>query len=326
MPAANLLPRILWLHRQLKNGKKVTTREIADSHGGSVRSAQRTIEYLRDQLHAPLLWDPRRVTFYYTDPAYELPSLSLTDGETIALLLVYEGMLEQLPLPLARDLSAAVAKLQDFLPTTTSVNLPELLARFSFALEPRGEPLTAHLDTVRQALEQRRTLHMTYYTASRDETTERDLDAYHLTYRRGDWYVVGFCHLRQHVQTFAISRMTSLALTSRNFEIPSDFDVSRYFEYAFGVDIAGEPALVVLEFDLPEARYIGERSWHPSQQLERLEDGRLRVRLYVKVTYELRQWILSYGSRVRVLEPPALAAEIGTELQRAGARYAAAPS
>jgi len=322
VPSANTLPRIMWVHRQLKNEKHVTTKDISERFGGSVRTAQRTIEYMRDQLHAPVEYDRHRCTFYYLDNTYELPSLNLTDGETIALLLVYESMLQKLPLPLARELAGAVSRLQDFLPTTTSVNLADLLARFSIELDPQGDVRTAHLDEVRRALSERRTLRMTYYTASRDELLERDLDPYHVTYRRGDWYVVGHCHLRKHVQTFAVSRMRALTLTERRFEIAPDFDVSQYFEHAFGVDIAGEPTDVVLEFVLPEARYVGERTWHPSQRLEKLDDGRLRLRLTVSVTYELRQWILSYGSRVRVLSPASLAEQVGAELRRAAEGYA----
>lgn len=313
----------MWLHRQLKNQKKVTTQEIADRWGGSLRTAQRSIEYMRDQLLAPIAYDTRRRTFYYTDMSYELPSISLSDGETIALVLVYEGILEKLPLPLARDLSTAVAKLQDFLPNTTSVNLSDMMARLSFDMEPHGKEHPIYLDALRQALDSRRTVRMTYYTASRDELLERDLDPYHLVYRRGDWYVVGRCHLRNHVQTFSISRVRALTHTDRAYAIPADFKADQYFEYAFGVDIGGEPTNVVLEFVLPEARYVGERVWHPSQQLETLDDGRLRVRLHVKVTYELRQWILSYGSRVRVIEPASLRSEIAAELSRAATRYGA---
>lgn len=313
----------MWLHRQLKNQKKVTTQEIADRWGGSVRTAQRAVEYMRDQLLAPVAYDTRRRTFYYTDMSYELPSISLSDGETIALLLVYEGILEKLPLPLARDLSTAVSKLQEFLPNTTSVNLPDMMARLSFDMEPHGKVAPIYLDQLRQALEARRTVRMTYYTASRDELLERELAPYHLVYRRGDWYAVGRCHLRNQVQTFAISRIRALTLTDHKYQIPADFKAEQYFEYAFGVDIAGQPTDVTLEFELPEARYVGERVWHPSQQLERLEDGRLRVRMHVKVTYELRQWILSYGSRVRVITPQSLQDEIAAELGRAAERYRA---
>lgn len=313
----------MWLHRQLKNQATVTTQAIADKFGGSVRTAQRSIEYMRDQLLAPVAYDTRRRTFYYTDMSYELPSISLSDGETIALLLVYQGLLEHLPLPLARDLSTAVAKLQDFLPNTTSVNLSDMMARLSFDMEPHGKEHPIYLEPLTQALESRRTVRMTYYTASRDELLERDLDPYHLVFRRSDWYVVGRCHLRNHVQTFAISRVRALALTERPYDIPGDFKAEQYFEYAFGVDIGGEPTNVVLEFVLPEARYVGERVWHPSQRLEKLDDGRLRVRLHVKVTYELRQWILSYGSRVRVVEPAMLRDEIAAELVRAANSYGA---
>lgn len=320
MASANTLPRLLFVHTAIKSGKTITAQDISSRFGGSHRSALRTIEYMKDQLRAPVRWEPRRKTYIYTDPSYELPTIPLTHGEAIALLLVYQGILEQLPLPLAQDLSSAVAKLQDFLPQTMSVNLADLFARLSFAIDPARRIEVQFLDDVRGALEQKRTLHMTYYTASRDQVLERDLDPYHLTYRRGDWYVVGYCHLRKNVQTFALSRIRKMRLVDETFEIPPTFDVAHYFEYAFGVDNAGPPTRVVVEFEVPEARYIGERTWHPSQKLKVLKDGTLRLELEVSLNYELRQWLLSYGSRVRIVEPPELVREMAAEYERAAAR------
>jgi predicted DNA-binding transcriptional regulator YafY len=323
MASANTLPRILYVHAAIKNGEVVNTQTIKERFGGSRRTAYRTIAYLRDQLHAPVEFDPRRNSYYYVDPAYELPTIPLSHGEAISILLVYQSMLERLPLPLARELAAAVVKLEEFLPRTLSVNFSDLAPRVSAISDPLRSVSVEHLDRVREALEGRRTLRLRYYTASRDELLERDVDPYHLTYRRGDWYVVGWCHLRRRVQTFAVSRIRGISPLRGRFEIPASFDVREYFEYAFGIDNAGAPCRVVVEFDLPEARYIGERSWHPSQKLRPLADGRLQIELLLALNYELRQWILSYGSRVTVVEPAELVAQIGGELGRAAARYAA---
>ena len=50
--------------------------------------------------------------------------------------------------------------------------------------------------------------------------------------------------------------------------------------------------------------------------------GRLRLRLSVAVTVELRTWILGHGAHVEVLSPQSLVDQIRDELELAAKRYA----
>ena len=59
---------------------------------------------------------------------------------------------------------------------------------------------------------------------------------------------------------------------------------------------------VVLRFEPEAGRWVAEEHWHPSQQVEELPDGRVRVTFYVDITPEMVIWLLYYGSRVQVVE------------------------
>ncbi|MBI3630200.1 MAG: WYL domain-containing protein [Candidatus Rokubacteria bacterium] len=50
---------------------------------------------------------------------------------------------------------------------------------------------------IQQALLERRSLQVRYYSMSRDAETDRRVDPYHLTYFNGGLYLIGYCHLRQ---------------------------------------------------------------------------------------------------------------------------------
>ena len=186
-------------------------------------------------------------------------------------------------------------------------------------------------ETVLEALTDATTKHVTvtmsYYAASTDEHTVRELDVYQLTHRQNDWYAVGYCHLRQALRTFAVSRIRDVIKTSKHYTIPADFDGEAYFKTAFGVEITDTPAEEVhLHFDKGSSRWVKERHWHATQRLVPQEDGSLYLYLAAGNTYELRQWILSFGARVEVIAPHSLRLAIIDEIRAAARRYEDAPA
>ncbi len=57
-----------------------------------------------------------------------------------------------------------------------------------------------------------------------------------------------------------------------------------------------------------------EREWHPSQKITLHPDGSLTFEITANHLFEIRQWIMSWGHGVEVLEPMQLRKEIRQEL------------
>ena len=55
------------------------------------------------------------------------------------------------------------------------------------------------------------------YVSSNGELTERKIDPLKLIYKRHDWYLYGFCHLREDFRLFKITRMAQLRALSQAF-------------------------------------------------------------------------------------------------------------
>ena len=51
---------------------------------------------------------------------------------------------------------------------------------------------------------------------------------------------------------------------------------------------------------------MSERQWHGSQKIKALASGGVEMRLELGSLEEVERWILSWGKRARVLEPPEL--------------------
>jgi predicted DNA-binding transcriptional regulator YafY len=167
-----------------------------------------------------------------------------------------------------------------------------------------------------------RRLELVYWTASRDATSRRLVDPYHLVSLEGDWYLVAYCHLREAVRMFAPGRIRSLRETGERFERPADFRVGEYLDQGFrALRGEGPPRRVRVRFSPEAARYVRERRWHPSQRLEERKDGRLVVTLTVGHLLEVKRWVLSYGSACEVLEPAELREEVRAEMRHALVLY-----
>ena len=67
---------------------------------------------------------------------------------------------------------------------------------------------------------------------------------------------------------------------------------------------------------LQRLRWIRERQWHPSQQIEELPSGGLILRLRVGGVDEVKRWIMGYGYHAEVLQPESLRAQFKDEAEK----------
>jgi len=205
--------------------------------------------------------------------------------------------------------------------------LQDFVARLreSFRVLPgphkRYEAVRDVVRVLNEAVLEHVTLRMHYTTASTGAVSERELDPYRLWYRSGGLYAVGHDHKSGELRTFAVDRIRDPVPTGTHFEVSSDFDFEAYTASAFGV--ATDPAARVrLRFEPHWTLHVKEHIWHPSQQITEQDDGRVELAMEVGVGHELRNWILSFGAGVLVLEPTSLRAEVQAELLAAAGRYA----
>lgn len=123
---------------------------------------------------------------------------------------------------------------------------------------------------------------------------------------------------------FAIERFIEAEyLKAHGFQIPEDSRIREVLEGAFGPHLpdAEGPHDVVVEFSAEKAHLVSSRSWHPSQQITKQRDGRVRLSFRAPSLAPLVSWILEWGPHARALEPSALAEQVKRELDDARALY-----
>jgi predicted DNA-binding transcriptional regulator YafY len=93
------------------------------------------------------------------------------------------------------------------------------------------------------------------------------------------------------------------------------FDFDEYQKTAFQT-IGGEPQLIRIRFSPEQAPYVAERIWHESQKLEPKPDGSVILSLEVASLWEVKRWLLGWGSAAEVIEPETLEAQIRSDCQQ----------
>jgi predicted DNA-binding transcriptional regulator YafY len=315
--------RLSRLCAEIQRGRYPTKADLAHVVERSARTVQNDLRALVNDFGAPLEFDLVKNGWYFTDPAWRLPSISLTEGELISFFAA-ERILRRLgaasEVQLART---AVRRLAALLPQEVVVDLGALEDAMSFAPEPVLDVSPAVLRQLATAAMRRRTLHIHYYSQYRAEYSERDVDVLLVHNALGEWYAICYDHYRQAIRDFHAGRITRLSMTRRTFTPPPDWDAQAYLQRGFGMFRGGQGVVVEVEFDAAQARYARERTFHPTQQRHNLPEGRLRL-IFETTEAALEQvarWLMQYGAQARALRPPALRDLLREQLRRAAALY-----
>lgn len=158
---------------------------------------------------------------------------------------------------------------------------------------------------IRTGLTEHRRLHLTYTSASRDETTERDVDPLRVLSVDGRWYLEAWCHRARGLRTFRLDRVEAVQVLDVPADPPEDLPSREVLPGLYRG--APEDLLVTLELD-PRAAWVAESV--PSEQVEALDDGAVRMVLRVADPAWLHRLVWREAGAVRVVDPPAAVAAV----------------
>ena len=315
------LERIFEIDRQLSAGEYPNADRLARSLEVSRRVIFKDREFMVNRLGAPIEYDREKGGWYYADQAWILPNIMVSEGELLAFFLSVEVAQRYIGTTLEESLRSAVAKFSKNIKGPVSIDLETLRRYYTFATPALATANEQVFLDLHHAIGEKRRVWMRYYTASRDEHTERTVSPYHLYNIQGDWYLIAYDDKRQEFRNFAIGRMEDWRGLEDTFERDTSFSVKSYMGSAFQTERGGEVMEVAVRFDTQQARYMRERRWHESQQIEELEGGGLILRFSTGGLGEVKRWVMQYGGHAEVLEPEELREAVEEEVREMGRVY-----
>lgn len=180
-----------------------------------------------------------------------------------------------------------------------------------------GRDLSQRLSKIETAISRRKTVEFTYYTMERGETEKRKVDPYHLVFRGGQFYLIGYSHEREAVRVFRLSRIQGkvgyASKAEHDFSPPEDFDRRDYGSRADWQ--LGESQGTAKIFIRERIAWLIERDYGSYGTLRdaKKSDGAPGKGRVFETEYashrELIAWVLRWRANARVLAPDDLRAE-----------------
>jgi len=286
---------------------------------------KRDLEYLRDRMNMPVVWD-RELGGYRLDEdavsahRFQLPGLWFS-AEEIHALLTMEQLLERLQPgllgPQVRPLRHRIRNILD-----SGDFDPGDVSRRIRIMQIGVRPVEAEIfQAISSALLSRRRLGIAHYRRSRNEELDREISPQRLIYYRDNWYLDAWCHLRKALRTFSVDAIrAATVLTKRCREIKEE-TLDEHLGAGFGIFSGRRTQQAILRFSPMRARWVSRETWHSEQDGHYELDGAYLLSVPYSDPRELVMDILKYGSDVEVLAPSELRGMVRDQLRAAADHY-----
>ena len=275
----------------------VTMKQMQEALEVSRATLNRDLAYMRDRLHIPFAWDATlrgyAMTRQPTDgKTFELPGVWFNQQEIHSLLTMIE----------------LISKLEP-----GGLLLPHVApfkARLEGLLDEGIGSSKAH------ALVQRKRLDIKHFARQTGQTTERQVSPQRLVYYRDNWYMDGYCHLREGLRSFALDALNGVQLVDKAAKNVAEAELREMFETSYGIFSGKNRQVAKLKFTPFRAQWVAREVWHPEQVGEVHADGSYTLEVPYGEDWELIQDILRQGSDVEVIAPAALKKKVKETVQK----------
>ena len=315
--------RFYIIDQLLCNQRVVSRAQFLAALEVSAATFKRDLEYMRDRLAAPIVWDRERRGYSYDNSEagagqYQLPGLWFNTSE-IQALLTMDALLENLQ---PGVLSSHVKPLQSrirMLLDKGDHSVEEISKRIRILPAAAKKYRSENFQTISQALLTRRRLQIEYYSRQQDDSSNRQISPQRLIYYRDNWYLDSWCHLRKALRSFSVDAIKQVEILQQTAKDIDEQYLNHELASGYGIFSGAETHQAVVRFSPRIARWVSRELWH-SQQKGRYDDsGYYILQIPYSQDTELIMDILKHGPEVEVLTPPDLRRKV---IERIGAMQA----
>ena len=308
----------------LQGGRSVPIATLLDMLEVSRATFKRDIEYMRDRLNYPIIWDRETRGYRYErgreEEAQNLPGLWFNAQEAYALLMMQAMLSDLQPTLLKTQIEPLKARLRALIESGQHP-ADDVDKRFRLLTTGFRAVTAQHFEMVATALLSRRRLALRYYVRARNERSDRLVSPQVIVHYRGSWYLVAWCHMRHGLRSFALDAMEETHVVEIPAQEVDGQALEDFVGQGYGIFSGGEVQWARLRFSEERARWVANETWHPKQEITWLTDGRMEMRLPFTDLRELTLDVLRHGSHVEALEPHELRIGIQRELIAASRHY-----
>ncbi len=311
--------RVYKIEMLIRNRGHVSFKTLLEELEVSPATLKRDLEYLRDQLGAPIEYDRfsngYRMVAETRGQKHELPGMWFSERELYSLLMAHQ-LLSELDSDgvISRHLQPLLDRIHQML-GTGEAEARELLKRVKITGSAKRPVSSQFFELIGEALLKRRRIHMSYLTRGRGKVSERDVSPQRLVHYRNTWYLDAWCHTREQLLRFALDAIQSAdALETKAKEVALK-QVEAEMDGGYGIYGGGaKRQWAKLVFQAQAAQWVSREEWHPEQRGRWLEDGQYELEVPYANETEIVMDILRQGEQVKVCAPASLARAVTERL------------
>lgn len=332
MPASTAtVARLLEILCLVQGSPTWTSQKLADRFGVAQRIIHKDIARLRES-GIPVGHDAD-AGGYALASSFFLPPVDLSLEESAALMLLASVAEATDTIPLTRPAARAIEKLRAGMPRAFQRDLSDAMPRITLDLarsEAEGATDGAWSDATR-ALAERRCLLCMYESVHRPPPAGADADGRFLLqplavwWGKRAWYLLGRTDAEPAARLFKLSRFARLELTDTPAPEPEPDALRRHLGQAWRM-MPGTRHAVEIRFEPSFAETVADTLWHPTQEIDWLDDGAIRLCVEVDGLDEISWWVLGYGPGATVEAPAELRERVARLAAETAARYREAPA
>lgn len=255
--------------------------------------------------------DGKKVFYRYSDPEFSILKMPLNPSELNSLREAMETLSRMNNMPGFDWVSSIQAKLNSGI--NTAQNERQIISfednEFLQGIE--------FLNPLYQSILNEQCLDIYYQGFNAPHKNIFTVSPYYLKQYNNRWFLFGHNHKVEKIQNLALDRIIEIQPSRTDYE-SCQMDFQEYFEDIIGVtnDEDQAPVSILIEISENIIPYIKSKPVHGSQSIK----GNV-LKLQLKLNYELESVILSYGEKMKVLEPVELRKKILKRMKEAIKNY-----
>ncbi len=288
--------------------KNVTAKEMAEHFGVSTRTIYRWVDAL-DLAGIPIITTKGKGGGISLSENYALDKAVLTEDEKLEILSSVQALEV-----LGGKQNSALSKLK----AITKASADWIKVDFA-PWNPKGMEVRNLFNQLKSAILLRQKVIFDYYSA-KGECTKRKVEPWKIVFKGQAWYLYGFCGGKNEPRYFKLSRMQNCTATYEKViheekDFPEDRHKNENGYYGYDEE---NFKFVTLKFEVEVScvfMIVDEYS------VEKIEDcpeqpGRKIITMKVPDMSWIINWILGFGSQVKVLEPENIKLEVQKEAKK----------
>ncbi|MGL5755873.1 MAG: helix-turn-helix transcriptional regulator [Paraclostridium sp.] len=176
-------------------------------------------------------------------------------------------------------------------------------------ISPIGKP---SMDLLLKKLEQKivneLSVEIEYRTSSEEKSKRRCIDPYGIVYWKSNWYVIGFCHLRNDIRSFRVDRIITIMEIENTFNRPETFSAGQFFMKSLLGETEDNQGLIplVISGKISALDNLSQH-WFFGHHFKERDQNKVIFLLQEEVIHTyVPNLLLPYGKSIQIIEPLSL--------------------